>query len=212
MTSFRRLAGLPPYGPRAVSFPTDWESRGHEGLVVEFASPSGQKWVGNFKPGLGGVDGVLLHPNGAEVLVIAAGSVWSVDPFSRDATELAVAVDAIWPVNDPDGVVFSLQGLAFLRLGPPGILWRTRQISFDGFRHIELSEHALAGEAWSAIDDSWIPFSADLHTGLVTGGAFPESAAHQAPKPSSSSPASPTATSSSPDASPGHWRTLSRPR
>ena len=145
---------------------------------MEFSSPSGEKWVGNFKPGGGGVDGVRPHPNGAEVLVMAAGSVWSVDPFSRDAIELAVAVDETWPVNDPEGVIFSLQGLAFLRLGPSGILWRTRQISWDGFRHIELSEDALTGEAWSAIDDSWIPFGVDLHTGVVTGGANPESAAH----------------------------------
>ena len=178
MTSFRTLPGLPPYGPRAVCFPAEWGSRGQEGLVVEFGSPGGQTWVGNFKPGLGGVDGVLLHPNRAEVLVMAAGSVWSVDPLSRDAIELAGAVDRTWPVNDPEGVIFSEQGLAFLRLGPRGILWRTRRISWDGFRHIELSEHALTGEAWSAIDDSWIPFSVDLRTGAVTGGAYPESAAH----------------------------------
>jgi hypothetical protein len=178
MTSFRKLPGLPPYGPRAVSFPTEWESRSQEGLVVEFALPSGEKWVGNFKPGGDGVDGVRLHPNGAEVLVMAAGSVWSVDPFSRNAIELAVAVDGAWPVHDPDGVIFSLQGLAFLRLGPSGILWRTRQISWDGFRHIELSEDLLTGESWSAIDNSWIPFGVDLHTGVVTGGAYPESAAH----------------------------------
>jgi len=178
MTSFRKLPGLPPYGPRAVSFPTEWKSRCQEGLVVEFESPSGEKWVGNFKPGLGGVDGVLVHPNGAEVLVMVAGSVWSVNPFSRDAIELAVAVDGTWPVNDPEGVIFSLQGLSFLRLGPPGILWRTHRISWDGFRHIQLSKRTLTGEAWSAIDDSWIPFSVDLHTGVVTGGAYPESAAH----------------------------------
>ena len=177
MTSFRQLPGLPPYGPRAVSFPAEWESRGQEGLVVEFALPSGEKWLGNFKRGGGGVDGVLPHPNGAEVLVMAAGSVWSVDPFSQHAIELAGAVDGTWPVNDPEGVIFSLLGLSLLRLGPPGILWRTHQISWDGFRHIELSQHALTGEAWSAIDDSWIPFSVDLHTGVVAGGAYPESAA-----------------------------------
>jgi hypothetical protein len=149
-------------------------ARHQEGLVVEFVSPNGHKWVGNFKPGLGGVDGVLPHPNG-DLLVMAAGSVWSVDPVSRDASNLAVAVDAIWPVNDPEGIVFSLQGLAFLRLGQPGIVWRTRQISWDGFRLIEISGRALVGVAWSAIDDSWIPFSVDLQTGLVTGGAYPES-------------------------------------
>ena len=175
MTSFRKLPGLPPVGPRVVCFPREWEARGQEGVVVEFASDGGQKWVGNFKPGLGGSDCVLLHPNGSEVLVMAAGSVWSVDPFGRDAIELAGAVNETWRVNDPEGLIFSLEGVAFLRLGPQGILWRTRRISWDGFRHIELSEHALTGDAWSAIDDSWVPFSADLHTGVVTGGAYPES-------------------------------------
>ena len=174
MTSFRKLPGLPPYGPRAVSFPTEWESRSQEGLVVEFALPSGEKWVGNFKPGGGGVDGVRLHPNGAEVLVMAAGSVWSVDPFGRNAIELAVAVEGTWPVNDPEGLIFSLQGLAFLRLGPSGILWRHAR-SLGTFRHIELSEHALR-ESWSAIDDSGSP--APISHGCGYGRAYPESA-HQ---------------------------------
>ncbi|HET6960556.1 MAG TPA: hypothetical protein VFI56_28410 [Vicinamibacterales bacterium] len=183
MCSLRKIGDLlfrealqQPFATRD-SFPTDWESRNQEGLVVEFASPSGDKWIGNFKPGGGGIDGVRLHPNGVEVLVMTAGSVWSADPFSRNAIELAGSVDGTWPVNDPEGLIFSLQGLAFLRLGPSGILWRTRQISWDGFRHIELSEHALAGEAWSATDDSWIPFGVNLDTGVVTGGSYPESAA-----------------------------------
>jgi hypothetical protein len=176
MTSFRKLPGLPPYGPHAVAFPSDWGARGHEGLVVEFTSPNGQTWIGNFKPGLGSIDGVLPHPDGVQVLVMAAGSVWCVDPIRRYAIELATAVDAMWPVDNPLGLIFSLQGLAFLRVGPRGILWRTRRISWDGFRHIEMSGPALAGEAWCPGDDSWIPFIVDLHTGHVTGGAYPESA------------------------------------
>lgn len=77
----------------------------------------------------------------------------------------------LWPVSDPPGIVFSLQGLAFLRIGPSGVLWRTRRISWDGFMAIEVGANRMTGLAWSPVDDEWVPFSVHLATGQVEGGS-----------------------------------------
>ena len=90
---FRRLTGLPPYGPMATTIPTGWGHGAHEGMVVEFERADGTVWVGNFEPGLGGADDVLTHPNGSDVLVVAAwspdGDRWS--PFVVNLVDGTVA-------------------------------------------------------------------------------------------------------------------------
>lgn len=172
MTSFRVLPGLPPYGALAVSFPAAWGRLGREGVVVEFKPSGGGAWIGNFAPGLGGVTAVVAHPDGRRVLVFAEGDLWSVDPESRAADELATAVEALWAVRDPDGLVLSRQGLAFLRLGPSGILWHTRRLSWDGFNAVRLSTETISGDAWNPVEDRWMPFEVNLATGASEGGSF----------------------------------------
>jgi hypothetical protein len=81
----------------------------------------------------------------------------------------------MWPVQNPQGWVFSRQGIAFARLGPDGLIWHTRQLSFDGFDAIHIDEREIRGQAWSAIDGVLHPFSVDVATGRSTGGSyFPE--------------------------------------
>ncbi len=173
MATFRVLPGLPPYGPLAVSFPPSWGRSGHEGLVVAFTGSDGTTWTGNFMPGIGGLHEVRPHPNGREVLAISGGDVWVVDPNTRQATTIGFAVDALWPVRDPEGIVFSLQGLTFMRIDRAGVMWETRRISWDGFRHVEVTDTVLTGEAWS-LDDRWHPFAVELATGVVRGGSYHE--------------------------------------
>ncbi len=172
---FRRRPGLPPYGPLATAFPEEWGRRSHEGLVVEFEPSASEVWVGNFQPGIGGLDEVRAHPNGHDVLVVAAGDIWVVDPDTRRGEQLAPAADAAWDVSEPEGVVFSRQGLAFLRLGPSGLLWHTRRLSWDGFDRVEIRDNELTGFAWSwRPGEEWTPFRVDLRSGRSSGGSYSE--------------------------------------
>jgi hypothetical protein len=84
---------------------------------------------------------------------------------------LLPAIDLAIDVQDPQGWVFSRQGLAFARLGPKGLLWHTRRISFDGFDQVQLDGDRLTGLAWAPIDD-WRPFSVDIRSGRSHGGAY----------------------------------------
>ena len=172
MTKFRLLPGLPAYGEPATGFPADWATRGHEGLVVEFTNDGGETWVGNFQPGLGGLDSVLRHPNERDFLVMAKGTLWNVDSLSRTAVELAPTIFQAWPVSEPDGFIFNRQDLAFLRYAKSGLLWHTRRISWDGFKDLNLDALNISGKAWSPIDNKWIPFQVDTRTGRAEGGSM----------------------------------------
>jgi len=166
----RTLEGLPPYGPEATVFPAEWRRSGREGVVVEFESEAGT-WVGNFRPGLGGLCLVALHPNRRDAVVIADGSLWIVDPIRRSATVLSHAVFAALEVRDPDGWVLSRQDLALFRLGPRGVLWHTRRLSWDGFDELRVGVGEVTGLGCS-LDGRWHPFRVDVATGRSSGGGY----------------------------------------
>lgn len=174
MTAATLLDGLPAYGPLAIGFPDEWGKLGREGIVVRFASGSGE-WSGNFRPGLNGLTSVGPHPNGRDVLVIAQGDLWVVDPGQRSAELVLPAIASALPASDPDGWIFNCQGLALARLTAKGVLWHTRRLSWDGFDRLRVAGDDVTGEAWSPLDDQWHPFRVDIRTGRSTGGSFSDS-------------------------------------
>jgi hypothetical protein len=157
-----------------VSVPADWGRNGREGLVVEFVGDRGDSWVGNFKPGMGGIDGVWDYPDGRHALVIASGDPWLVDPSTRAVVpaELVPAIFGMWPLTEPDGYLIDRQGLAMCRLGESGLLWHTRRISWDGIRDIRIEGQIAIGQAYSPVDDAWYAFEVDLRTGRADGGSY----------------------------------------
>ena len=165
------VSGLPGYGPLPTAFPAEWGRLGREGNVVKFETQLGT-WVGNFKPGLGGVTRAGVNPNGRQAVVIAAGDLWVVNPDTRDGEFLLPAIDAALEVREPDGWIFSRQGLALAQFGPEGIIWHTRRLSWDGFNQLSIGHGEVKGLAWSPLDDKWYPFRVDLGTGKSTGGSF----------------------------------------
>lgn len=169
--SVRILAGLPAYGPMAIPIPEDWGRLGGEGLVVEFDLGS-ESWVANFKRGLGGLDLAAPHPRGHGAVVVSSGDLWEVDTVTRSAKCLLPAIDLALEVQSPEGWIFSRQGFALASLGPKGIEWHTRRLSWDGFNNVRIEGELVVGDAWSPMDDSWHPFRVDLQTGESKGGSF----------------------------------------
>lgn len=171
MLSVTVLAGLPPYGEMAIAYPETWAQTGREGVVVEFESETA-KWVGNFRPGLGGLELAALHPNRRDAVVIAAGDLWVVNGETRSAEHLLPGIVTAVPVTGPDGWILNRQDLALARLGPDGIVWHTRRLSWDGFDDLRIDGTKLTGLSWSAVDDSWKPFEVDIKSGRSTGGSY----------------------------------------
>jgi hypothetical protein len=171
---FEILAGLPSTGPLPAWVPEGWRRSGGEGFVVRFSTEREGEWTANFQ--LGGVEyfGVAQHPNGREWLVVAGGNPYLVDKRTQFARRLDdfMPVSGIWPIIDSCDLLLELQGLAFLRLGPERVSWHSRRISWDGFQGVAVGRDAVTGHAWSPIGaDPLHPFSVDLRSGRVSGGA-----------------------------------------
>jgi hypothetical protein len=171
-TCWEVLPGLPPYGDPAQPFSSSGMGKHSEGLVVRFRQADGSTWTGNFQGGVGQAETVVSHPNGREVIVIAAGTAYIVDASARRLLR-HFGGDIEFAERPPDSssLIFG-NGLWFECLTSEGPGWRTRRISWDGMRNIAfIGGDQLIGEACD-LDDGWHPFSVDLRNGEVTGGSY----------------------------------------
>ena len=169
---FEILPALPIYGPHAVAFTETGKGTHREGLVVRVWNSHGTDWVGNFQPGLGGLSAVFPHPNGRELIVVARGQGYVVDPDDQTKRDyLDSDIDAALELEEL-GILVLGNGLWLEAIGPRGRLWKADRLSWDGMRNIELRGQEIHGEAWSPIEDSWMPFTVDVATGRSTGGSY----------------------------------------
>ena len=171
MARFEILSGLPAYGPTAEAFSATGPGKHREGFVVRFGANAESEWVGNFQPGLGGLSGVFEHPNGTELIVIASGRGYIVDPSSRQCSSTFGAhIQSAFEIQDRRMIIFG-NGLWFEAIGTSGRVWRSDRVSWDGMRNLSIDGLTLSGEAYD-ISDNWVPFELDIASGNFTGGSY----------------------------------------
>lgn len=169
--SFEVLDGLPATGDLPVQFSATGMGTHSQGFVVRFHSQvTDGSWVGNFQRGLSHFDQAIAHPNGTDVIVVAGGEVYVVDPESRALKEnFGGTFTTILAVTERNLYIFGTT-IDFEALGPEGRLWRSKRIALDGLRSVAVDGETLSGEAW-CIESEWRPFSLDIRSGKHTGGA-----------------------------------------
>ncbi len=129
--------------------------------------------MGNFQPGIGGLDAVFEHPNNRDCIVISDGQGYVIDPLRHSCIEtFGALINIAIPVLQLSAIAFG-NPLSFEAFGANGRMWTSKRISFDGMRDLSQEGLVLRGQAWSAIDDTWGPFALDLVTGEFTGGCYP---------------------------------------
>jgi hypothetical protein len=172
VTTFDVLPGLPPYGDWPEAFTATGQGRQREGYVVRFRPDASASWVGNFQPGLSSFQDVLRHPNGREFLVIAGGHGYIVDPHDRAKREyFGAQIEIAVQAPELNNIVFG-NGFWLESLGPDGWQWRSGRISWDGMRELRCDGLQLLGQAWSPLENCWLPFALDLRSGEFTGGSY----------------------------------------
>jgi hypothetical protein len=174
MARFKILPGLPGTGPRPIPIPAKSRAEHSEGLVVQFFPETAPAWVGNFAAGLlvGRPDGVFECHDGRRVLVVSGGDAWVVDPEDPNSPE---QIDN-WTtqvIDVPEHKLLILcNPIAFLGLGPNGLVWKSQRISWDGFRGLAVDGAVLTGESWTPVEVAWVRFRLDITNGRHQGGAY----------------------------------------
>jgi hypothetical protein len=173
MVRFEILPGLPPYGPMALPIPMDGQGSFREGFVVRFYPDGSEPWVGNFQhygfTSFPAENAVLPHPNDHDVIVIAGGIVYVVDPDARTGTKIHSSVIFSEVVPSLPAVVLGtcIDFMVVCR----DTVWRSPRMSADGFRNLSITGTVLSGEA-AELDDSWVPIEIDIKTGICKGTPY----------------------------------------
>ena len=172
MTDFEILPGMPAYGPYPEQFSsTSWGTHS-EGFVIRLQPRDAEPWVGNFQRGLSSYDAAHLHPNSRDVVVVAGGQAYVVEPKSRHLIETFGAGICWSQTLDDHQLLLFHNGLWFNAYGRAGQLWQTRRLSWDGIRVESISFPSLSGEAWTFEGDRWVPFALNLESGDVSGRSY----------------------------------------
>ena len=142
-----------------------------EGYVVEFSGSEGSGWVGNFQPGLASLFAVVAHPNGKHIVVVAGGQAYVVEPNSKQLVgQFGAAIQHLIELPQRQGLLVS-NGLWFELHGAQGLTWRSKRVSWDGVRNIQVQGGVVGGEGW-CFDESWHAFSIQMESGCASGGGY----------------------------------------
>ena len=173
MMKFEILPGLPATGLMHENFSASGTGKHSEGIVVRFFSNDNSSWVGNFQPGLGGATSVINHPDGLNLIVFAEGQAYVIDPSTKKLkTEFGGCIQDIFELSEDHALILG-DGLHFERVEKTGaMLWRTKRISWDGMQNVRIEGDKILGEAFTPLENKWLPFSVDLYTGEVDGGSY----------------------------------------
>jgi hypothetical protein len=171
MIRLTTLPGLPATGPYPEQFAPGARGTHREGYVVGVSVDDQEEWVGNFQRGGSNYDATFAHPNGRDVLVIAGGQGYVIDPIVRRLQSMVGGAIVNVHVVDDGQLLILDQAISFEAIDAKGSRWHTRRLSWDGFAHVVFSGGKITGRAW-ALGDSWLPFEVDLNTGEATGGGY----------------------------------------
>ncbi|MDP9899713.1 hypothetical protein [Variovorax ginsengisoli] len=170
----RILPGLPGVGPPPRQFSATGLGMHSEGLVVEFGSAESWCWIGNFQPGMTKFSAIYADTESLEANVFAGGRGYRVNVESGELiAEFGGDIESVVEILNGEALLLCSSIGFELHRRAGGVIWRSRRVSWDGFRNLSIHVNKLTGEAWM-FDDSWHSFTVVLETGAVEGGSYYE--------------------------------------
>ena len=146
-----------------------------EGFVVRFFNENGSSWVANFCPGFTDVSGVYEYLEKGQILVFAKGKCYLMNPQKKEVVkDFGFAYHEI--LNDEKGRLITYDDTDIAVVEPTGEIWRSRRISWDGFKDVKIENDTIIGVSYDPTDsiNEWKPFSVNLNTKEVMGGSYYE--------------------------------------
>ena len=167
------LESLPVYGPMYVSVTDNDEPYYSEGFVVRFYKNNQSDWVANFKPGWTGFNAIYDFENESDILVIAGGTCYLMNPEAEKPLE-SFGVGYVSAIKTLDSRII-LQDLTDLTIIEPDRKhWHTERISWDGIKDLKLDGTLVTGLSFDPMNDKnqWVEFIVDLEKRNVKGGSY----------------------------------------
>jgi hypothetical protein len=148
-----------------------------EGVVVRFFPSHGEEWVANFEPGWTNFTAVHELPNIHNLLVIANGACYVMDPdISKPIESFGIEYSAVFRAANNR---YILQGSTRLTvIEKDGSHWATERISWDGLKVVQVEGNMVKGLAFDPMDNAnaWPEFTYDIDSQVLTGGSYRDGA------------------------------------
>jgi hypothetical protein len=170
---FEILDALPTYGPMYISVTGDDEPYFSQGFTVRFFKKDQNSWVANFRPGWTGLNAVYEFIDQENILVIAGGTCYLMNPESSIPLEVfGVGYETVIKTLDNRLILQDLTDITIIE--PNGDHWKTERISWDGLKGLKLEGNLVTGLSFDPMNDkkAWVEFVVDLEKRNVTGGSF----------------------------------------
>ncbi|SHO58061.1 hypothetical protein VQ7734_03831 [Vibrio quintilis] len=144
-----------------------------DGIAIDFDQFG---WCGSFARGKvskNGINGIYSFPGKDKVLIVSKGKGYLVSPEKPEST-IELKMQPIMGVycNTFLEIIIVNDFTHFIAFNKEVQVWKSKRISYDGIRDIEMSDEFINGEAWSSPENKWLPFKLSLDSGVCIGGAF----------------------------------------
>jgi hypothetical protein len=144
-----------------------------EGFAVRFFKSDGTEWVANFKPGVTSLCNVLELNEGQNLLVIAHGQCYLMDPDKQEPIAVfGGSYLGIFETGEGRWVLPDSTDLTIVE--PDGRHWDSPRISWDGIEISSVEGSVVSGVAFDPMYDvdEWVEFSFDVDTRELVGGSY----------------------------------------
>jgi len=147
---------------------------GQDGVLVAVRPEHGRPWIGTFAFGRvapKAPSSIFMTPDPQRICVVAKGAGYLVsvdDPTSWEIVRATPIID-VRPMKAREIIVFAsfTDMVAYDRAG---IRWRTKRLTWDNMRIMEVTDDLIRGEFWDIRSEEKGRFVVDLATGTHQGG------------------------------------------
>lgn len=169
-----QLTELPFSASRHYYFPGASTQAGRDGVLVEVHSEHGQPWLGTFafgQAGQGGVSGIFTTPNSERFCIVSKGNGYLVNATKPTEWESiqAIPIIDVRQITAHKIIVFA-DYTALVAYGQAGIKWKTKRLTWDNLKIVEVTDDFIKGEFWDIRSETTANFVVDLATGTHEGG------------------------------------------
>lgn len=147
---------------------------GADGILIQVRPQNGKMWLGTFAFGRltpQGVSGLFTMPDPERFCVVSKGAGCIVSAASPAEWE-ALCVTPIIDVRSvrAQGIIVFANFTELAAYGPSGIKWRTKRLTWDGLKIVEVTDTSIRGQFWDIRSETIAEFVVDLETGTHQGG------------------------------------------
>ncbi len=172
------LGELPSSKARVLYYPGASDRGGRDGLLLAIVPHNADEWIGVFAfGGFGGsITAITSTPSRDSLCVVSKGAAYLVNVRQPEKWSEVPIVPVTYLQPLPEkGIIVLADHIRIGALGKDGLIWRTRDLSWDGILISQIGPEYIEGEGWNPTTTIRPAFRVNLATGDATGGSSPES-------------------------------------